>query len=73
MLDPAIVSAIGEQECPDGLLTQREAARLLKVSQSYLRESNCPKLLLPGHGERGRHLVRYLRADVMEWARARRT
>ena len=55
------------------LLTQREAAAMLHVSVSYLRESSCPKLLLPGHGPRGRALVRYLRDDLMEWALARRT
>lgn len=52
-------------------LTQREAARLLRVSVSYLRESSCPKHLLPGNGPRGRPLVRYLRDEVLAWASAR--
>jgi hypothetical protein len=57
---------------PDGLLTQKEAARLLAVGVSYLRASNCPKLLLPGTGDAGKPLVRYLRSDVLGWALARR-
>ena len=56
----------------DALLTQREAADLLKVSVSYLRSSCCPKVLLPGTGPRGRPLVRYLRSDVLNWALSRR-
>lgn len=46
-------------------LTQREAALLLKVSVSYLRASDCPKLLLPGRGTKP--LVRYDRAAVLAW------
>ena len=57
----------------DELLTQREAANLLKVSVSYLRASSCPKLLLPSSGSQGKPLVRYLRSDVLAWAVARRT
>jgi hypothetical protein len=52
-------------------LTQREAARLLRVSVSYLRASSCPKHLLLGNGPRGRPLVRYLRDEVLVWASAR--
>lgn len=52
-------------------LTQREVAMLLRVSVSYLRESSCPKHLLPGNGPRGRPLVRYLRDEVLAWASAR--
>jgi hypothetical protein len=57
----------------DRLLAQKEAAELLGVSVSYLRESSCPKVLLPGTGPRGKPLVRYLRSDVLSWALARRT
>jgi hypothetical protein len=57
----------------DQLLTQGEAAELLRVSVSYLRASSCPKILLPGRGDRGKPLVRYLRSDVLAWALARRT
>lgn len=57
----------------DELLTQREAAGVLRVSVAYLRASSCPKLLLPGSGPRGKPLVRYLRSDVLSWALARRT
>jgi hypothetical protein len=57
----------------DELLTQREAAALLKVCVAYLRASSCPKLLLPGSGPRGKPVLRYLRSDVLSWALARRT
>jgi hypothetical protein len=50
------------------VLTQREAAELLKVSARYLRDSSCPKLLLPGAGSHGRAVVRYVRAEVLKWA-----
>jgi hypothetical protein len=53
----------------DELLTQKEAALVLRVSTRYLRNSDCPKVLLPP--ARGRRpLVRYRRADVMAWADA---
>jgi hypothetical protein len=52
-------------------LTQKEAARVLRVSVSYLRASSCPKHLLPGNGPRGRPLVRYFREDVLAWGTAR--
>jgi hypothetical protein len=52
-------------------LTQREAARVLRVSVSFLRASSCPKHLLPGNGPRGRPLVRYLRSEVLAWGTAR--
>lgn len=52
-------------------MTQREAARLLRVSVSFLRASSCPKCLLPGNGPRGRPLVRYLRSEVLAWGSAR--
>jgi hypothetical protein len=51
----------------DEVLTQRQAARLLKVSVAYLRASSCPKHLLPGNGRCGKPLVRYLRSQVLEW------
>jgi hypothetical protein len=51
----------------DRLWTQHEAAYYLGVSARYLRESSCPKVLLPGAGEKGRPLVRYEPAAVMSW------
>ena len=53
------------------MLTQREAADLLRVSVSYLRASSCPKHLLPGNGPRGRPIVRYLRDELLDWATSR--
>jgi hypothetical protein len=52
-------------------LTQKEAARLLRVSVSYLRASSCPKHLLPGNGKKGKGIVRYLRDEVLAWGSAR--
>jgi hypothetical protein len=57
----------------DRLWTQREAAYYLGVSPRYLRESSCPKVLLPGNGEQGQPLVRYEAKQVREWAARRRT
>jgi hypothetical protein len=59
---PEIVG--GESE----ILSQHEAAKLLQVSTRYLRDSGCPKLLLPSNGIHGRHLVRYIRVEVLAWA-----
>lgn len=54
-------------DLPDRLLTQREAAEYLAVSARYLRESSCPKVLLPGHGKKGHPLVRYSLRDLHDW------
>ena len=51
----------------DRLWTQREAAYYLGVGVRYLRESSCPKVLLPGAGKKGKSLVRYEPAAVMAW------
>ncbi|HKW09486.1 MAG TPA: hypothetical protein VJO33_03850, partial [Gemmatimonadaceae bacterium] len=50
------------------LWTQKEAAAFLHVTTRYLRDSNCPKLLLPGNGKAGQPVVRYDPAVVREWA-----
>jgi hypothetical protein len=47
-------------------LTPKEAAEMLKVSVSYLRNSDCPKVLLPTQGKRA--IVRYNRVEVEGWA-----
>jgi predicted DNA-binding transcriptional regulator AlpA len=52
----------------DNLLRQREAAALLGVSVAYLRASECPKVLLPGNGPKGKPLVRYRQSDLRTWA-----
>jgi hypothetical protein len=54
----------------DRLWTQREAAHFLGVSARYLRDSSCPKILLPGNGEKGQPLVRYDPAEVRAWMSA---
>ena len=63
----AILPAAAPPE--DRLLTQREVARLLGVSVSFIRASSCPKYLLPGNGPRGRPLLRYRRDEVLAWTR----
>jgi hypothetical protein len=52
------------------LWTQKQAASYLGVSARYLRDSTCPKLLLPGHGKAGHPIVRYEPDEVRAWARA---
>ena len=52
------------------LWTQREAATYLGVTPRYLRDSSCPKMLLPGNGPKGQPLVRYDPDEVRAWARA---
>jgi hypothetical protein len=51
----------------DHLWSQREAAYFLGVSTRYLRESSCPKVLLPGTGAKHQPLVRYEPAAVQQW------
>ena len=70
---PVIISlhsvAMSRAELPtDRLWTQKEAAYFLGVSARYLRDSDCPKVLLPGNGAKGQPLVRYDPADVKAWA-----
>ncbi len=52
----------------DRFWNQREAAYYLGVSARYLRESDCPKVLLPGNGKAGQPIVQYDPADVKAWA-----
>ena len=52
------------------LWAQREAAAWLGVTTRYLRDSSCPKLLLPGNGPKGQPLVRYDPDEVRAWARS---
>jgi ribosomal protein S12 len=59
---------MNDQATPERLVSQREAAAFLGVSQSYLRASSCPKVLLPGNGPKDRPLVRYRLSDVATWA-----
>lgn len=56
----------------EGLWTAPEAAKFLSVSVGYLRESSCPKILLPSNGRGARELVRYDPKDVRAWALSRR-
>jgi hypothetical protein len=67
--NPAPVLGHGAEPAP--ILSQKEAAALLRVSVSFLRASSCPKHLLPGNGLRQKPLVRYLRSEVLDWFSAR--
>lgn len=53
------------------LWTQKEAAAELRVSVSYLRNSECPKVFLPGNGKKGKPMVRYEPAQVRAWWEAK--
>jgi len=70
----ALATASAADRAPlmaDHFWTQAEAAYFLGVSPRYLRESSCPKTLLPGGGDKP--LVRYDPAVVKAWAFARST
>lgn len=53
------------------LIKQKAAAALLGVSVAWLRASECPKVLLPGNGPKGRPVVRYRLSDIEAWAEQR--
>jgi helix-turn-helix protein len=64
-------NATHERDQPPFYLTQKEAAAYVRVSVGYLRNSSCPKVLLPpGRGRRP--LVRYRRDDLDHWMTQRR-
>jgi hypothetical protein len=48
------------------LMRQKEAAAMLDVSVSYLRASDCPKVLLPSSSGK-RSLVRYRESELLAW------
>lgn len=67
-IDEAVGLRNGRAPLPtDRLWTGSETAYYLGVSARYLRESSCPKVLLPGNGKKGQPLVRYDPAQVREW------
>jgi hypothetical protein len=55
-------------QTPEPLVGQHEATAFLNVSESYLRASSCPKVLLPGNGPKAKPLVRYRLSDVAAWS-----
>ena len=65
---PTAVHAV--EPARERLWTQKEAAAFLSVTTRYLRDSSCPKILLPGNGKKGQPVVRYDPADVRAWAHA---
>ena len=51
-----------------GLWTQVQTAAYLNVSSRYLRDSSCPKVLLPGNGEKQEEsVIRYKPEAVIRW------
>jgi hypothetical protein len=68
-LTPVSATATSEASPPVATyLTQREAAHYLRVSIAYIRNSDCPKVLLPS-GRGRRPLVRYVREDLDTWVK----
>lgn len=55
------------------LWTQKEAALNLRVSTAYLRQSGCPKVLLPSLKPDGKPMVRYVPSEVEKWFRQHHT
>ena len=51
----------------DEILTLREAANQLKVSGSWLRRSDCPRVRF------SMKMVRFNRAELLKWFNARST
>ena len=49
------------------LMRRKEAAQYLAVSLNWLRNSDCPKVLLPGQGPKGQSVVRYDPDDMDAW------
>ena len=57
----------GKDEGSAEILTLLEAARLLRVSPSWLRRSECPRIRF------GAKLVRYPRQQLLAWFNSRLT
>lgn len=55
------------------LWTVLQAAAYLNVSERYMRDTDCPRVLLPGNGEKCQPLVRYIPVVVRDWAYRWRT
>lgn len=51
----------------DDYMTVAEAAALLKVTPGYIRDSDCPKVKLPGNGPKGKAIIRIRRAAFNAW------
>lgn len=57
----------------DRLWTIEQAAAYLVVSPRYLRDTDCPRLRLPGRGPRRQALLRFEPEAVRAWAQRFRT
>lgn len=52
------------------LWTQKEAADAMSLSERYLRDSDCPKVLLPSTKQGGRPMLRYDPEECRAWWQA---
>lgn len=55
------------------LWTLEQAADYLGVSARYFRDTDCPRVRLPGRGPRRQPLLRFVPAVVAVWAERWRT
>lgn len=53
--------------------TLDQAAAFLSVSPRYLRDTDCPRMRLPGRGPKRQALLRFVPAVVAAWAERWRT
>ena len=63
----ALLEEAAIAERAGGLWTQPQAAAVLGLGVSTLRQSSCPKKLLPGGGPKCQPIVRYVPAEVRAW------
>lgn len=57
----------------ESLWTIEQAAAYLEVSPRYLRDTDCPRVRLPGHGVRRQAVIRYIPSVVRAWVDQWRT
>ena len=65
----------GQYPRPDfePLLTAKQVADLLGVSERYVRDSAIPRLRLPGRGPKGQPLIRFRGSALGPWTDRYRT
>jgi hypothetical protein len=50
-----------------GTWRQKHAAAITGYSQTYVRNSDCPKHFEKGNGPKGKHIVIYEPSEVRQW------
>lgn len=71
--DPATQRRAPVPLTSEPLWTVEQAAAYLGVSPRYVRDSDCPRLRLPGNGAARQPLVRFAPPVVRAWAEQWRT